>query len=84
MKSGITCVISVLFDDDIIMTSDTDCLQDCVERDQGKRPIGHIDGPHCGVAEVRYAVDDRHAEAGRHREAIDDIQQGRSADLKTQ
>ena len=83
MKSGITCVVSVLFDDDIIMTSDTDCLQDCVERDQDERPIGHVDEPHCGDTEVRYAVDDCHAEEGGYNEAIDDIQQGRTADLKT-
>ena len=65
------------------MTSGTNCLQDCVERDQGKRPMRHVVGPHCGVAEVRYAVDDCHAEEGGYREAIDDIQQGRAADLKT-
>ena len=65
------------------MTSDTYCLQYCVERDQGKRPIGHVGGPHCRDAKVRYAVDDRYAEEGRYNEAIDDIQQGRAADLKT-
>ena len=65
------------------MTSDTNCLQDCVERDQGKRPMRHEDGPLCRDSEVRYAVDDRHAEEGGDEEAIDDIQQGRTADLKT-
>ena len=43
----------------------------------------HEEGPLCRDSEVRYAVDDRDAEEGCYNEAIDDIQQGRTADLKT-
>ena len=79
-KRGITCLALVPFD---IMTSDTNCLQDCVERDQGKGPMRHEEGPLCRDSEVHNVVDDCHAEEGGYNEAIDDTQQGRTAHLKT-
>ena len=79
---GITCFQLILFEDDIL-TSDTNCLQDCVERDQDERPMRHVEWPMCHVDGVRYAVDDCHAEEGGYNEAIDDIQHRRAADLKT-
>ena len=79
LKRGSSCVALALFEDDI-MTSDTNCLQDCFERYQGKRPMRHVGRPHCVN---RYAADDCHAEEGRYNEAIDDIHQGMAADLKT-
>ena len=81
-KRGITWLALVPFDDDI-MTSDTNCLQDCVERDQGKRPIAYVYRPHYGDSVVHNVVDDCHAEEDGYNESIDDIHHRRAADLKT-
>ena len=43
----------------------------------------HEEGPLCRDSEVHKAVDGQHAEEVRYDEAVDDIQQGRTADLKT-
>ena len=64
------------------MAYDTDHLKDGAGRDDQQTPVRHVDKPFQVAAEVDDVVHGHEAEVGCHGDAVDDVPQGRTAELE--
>ena len=66
----------------VVVTPDSDSLQDAVDGDDGVRPVGHVDDPLRLTVEGEEAVDGHDTEVGGEDDSIHEVRLVGPADLE--